>query len=314
MMREDIETSYRLRLQEIWSDLEETIKVKKEDIKRQAIIENERYVGALLDYIVNDFKRFRLQMDDPSLGGMIVCETNKQARMMFRLYKMGTHKDEDGHSTYVPKIGTVVPEDDGTMPNEDTSGLKVELILHDYYDKEKRARPYKDIRFGYVVDFADIRQNFNDINNAYAAELGKFDTGQSEDASVEHVMVSEDEIKETMWDVQEVLFDYTTDNAEEFAQQMEDIDDHNKLMEDIDDHNKLIIIRHKLEEAKATWNEVRTFGSEELKAKVKAMQPGNINNLLKVVNDRISNLNLKDVFNHEAEVASMVWSMKHWVR
>ena len=348
MMREDIETSYRLRLQEIWSDLEETIKVKKEDIKRQAIIENERYVGALLDYIVNDFKRFRLQMDDPSLGGMIVCETNKQARMMFRLYKMGTHKDEDGHSTYVPKIGTVVPEDDGTMPNEDTSGLKVELILHDYYDKEKRAnislqfrkkaepdllivnnmlltgfdaprlkrlylgrklkdhnllqaltrvnRPYKDIRFGYVIDFADIRQNFNDINNAYAAELGKFDTGQSEDASVEHVMVSEDEIKETMWDVQEVLFDYTTDNAEEFAQQMEDIDD----------HNKLIIIRHKLEEAKATWNEVRTFGSEELKAKVKAMQPGNINNLLKVVNDRISNLNLKDVFNHEAEVASMV--------
>ena len=128
MMREDIETSYRLRLQEIWSDLEETIKVKKEDIKRQAIIENERYVGALLDYIVNDFKRFRLQMDDPSLGGMIVCETNKQARMMFRLYKMGTHKDENGHSTYVPKIGTVVPEDDGTMPNEDTSGLKVELI------------------------------------------------------------------------------------------------------------------------------------------------------------------------------------------
>ena len=312
------------------------------------MIENERYVGALLDYIVNDFKRFRLQMDDTSLGGMIVCETNRQARMMFRLYKMGTHKDEDGHYTYVPKIGTVIPEDDGTMPNKDTSGLKVELILHDYYDKEKRAnislqfrkkaepdllivnnmlltgfdaprlkrlylgrklkdhnllqaltrvnRPYKDIRFGYVVDFADIRQNFNDINNAYAAELGKFDTGQSEDASVEHVMVSEEEIKETMRDVQEVLFDYTTDNAEEFAQQMEDIED----------HDKLIIIRHKLEEAKATWNEVRTFGSEELKAKVKAMQPGNINNLLKVVNDRISNLNLKDVFNHEAEVASMV--------
>ena len=99
-----------------------------------------------------------------------------------------------------------------------------------------------------------------------------------------------------MRDVQEVLFDYTTDNAEEFAQQMEDIDD----------HDKLIIIRHKLEEAKATWNEVRTFGSEELKVKVKSMQPGNINNLLKVVNDRISNLNLKDVFNHEAEVASMV--------
>lgn len=348
MMREDIETSYRLRLREIWSDLEESIKVKKGDIKRQTIIENERYVGALLDYIINDFKRFRLQMDDQSLGGMIVCETNKQARMMFRLYKMGAHKDENGHYTYVPEIGTAVPEDDGTMPNNDNSGLKVELILHDYYDKEKRAnislrfrkkaepdllivnnmlltgfdaprlkrlylgrklkdhnllqaltrvnRPYKDIQFGYVVDFADIKQNFNQINEAYAAELGKFDTGQSEDAKVDRVMVSEDEVKEIMNDVQEVLFDYTTDNAEEFAQQMEDIED----------HDRLIIIRHKLEEAKAVWNEVRTFGTEELKEKVKAMQPGNINNLLKVVNDRISNLNLKDVFNHEAEVASMV--------
>lgn len=348
MMREDIETSYRLRLQEIWSDLEETIKVRKEDINRQTIIENERYVGALLDYIIHDFKRFRMQMNDQSLGGMIVCETNKQARMMFRLYKMGTHRDENGNMTYVPKIGTYIPDDDGTMPNNDTSGLKVELILHDYYDKEKRAnislrfrkkaepdllivnnmlltgfdaprlkrlylgrklkdhnllqaltrvnRPYKDIQFGYVVDFADIKQNFNDINEAYAAELGKFDTGQSEDASVQRVMVSEDEVKEIMNDVQEVLFDYTTDNAEEFAQQMEDIDD----------HDRLIIIRHKLEEAKAVWNEVRTFGSEELKERVKAMQPGNINNLLKVVNDRISNLNLKDVFNHEAEVASMV--------
>lgn len=348
MMREDIETSYRLRLQEIWSDLEESIKVKKEDINRQTIIENERYVGALLDYIIRDFKRFRVQMDDQSLGGMIVCETNKQARMMFRLYKFGAHKDDNGNMTYVPKLGTYIPEDDGTMSNNDTSGLKVELILHDYYDKEKRAnislrfrkkaepdllivnnmlltgfdaprlkrlylgrklkdhnllqaltrvnRPYKDIQFGYVVDFADIKQNFNDINNAYAAELGKFDTGQSEDASVQRVIVSEDEVKEIMNNVQEVLFDYTTDNAEEFAQQMEDIDD----------HERLIIIRHKLEEAKAVWNEVRTFGSEELKEKVKAMQPGNINNLLKVVNDRISNLNLKDVFNHEAEVASMV--------
>lgn len=67
-----------------------------------------------------------------------------------------------------------------------------------------------------------------------------------------------------------------------------------------------------MKQLKATWNEVRTFGSEELKAKVKAMQPGNINNLLKVVNDRISNLNLKDVFNHEAEVASMV--NEDWAR
>lgn len=349
MMREDIETSYRLRLQEIWTDLEESIKVKKEDIKRQKIIENERYVGALLDYIIADFKRFRILMGDASLGGMIVCETNPQARMMFRLYKMGSHKSSDGKETYVPEPGTMIPDDsDGTQPNNDHSGLKAELILHDYYDKQKRAdislrfrkkaepdilivnnmlltgfdaprlkrlylgrklkdhnllqaltrvnRPYKDMQFGYVVDFADIKQNFNDINDAYARELDKFDTGQAKEASVQCLDVSEDEVREIMDDLKNVLFDYTTDNAEEFAQQMEDIDD----------HDRLITIRHKLEDAKALWNRIRSSGDEKLLEKVRTMQPGDINNLLKVVNDRIDNLNLKDVFNHEAEVTSMV--------
>lgn len=157
-------------------------------------------------------------------------------------------------------------------------------------------RPYKDIQFGYVVDFADIKQNFADINEAYTQELNKFDTGQSEEASVQRIMVSEDEVNDVMHDVQEVLFDYTTDNAEEFAQQMEEIDDH--------DH--LIMIRHKLEEAKSVWNEVRAFGKEELKEKVRKMQPGDINNLLKVVSDRINNLNLVETFRHEAEVSSMI--------
>lgn len=140
MMREDIETSYRIRLQQIWADLEETIQVKKGDIKRNKIIEHERYVGALLDYIINDFKVFRTLMGDNSLGGMIVCETNAQARMMFRLYKMGTRIGADGKETYVPLPGTTLPDDaDGSQPNNDHSGLRAELILHDYYDKQKRA-------------------------------------------------------------------------------------------------------------------------------------------------------------------------------
>ena len=54
------------------------------------------------------------------------------------------------------------------------------------------------------------------------------------------------------------------------------------------------------------WNEVRTFGNEELKSLAQQMQPGDLQNLLKVVNARIDNVNLKNVFSHDAEVSGMI--------
>ncbi len=319
ILREDIETSYRLRLQEVWNHLEETIRVKKEDVKKERILENERYVGALLDYIIDDFKRWRIQQGDPTLAGMIVCETNAQAREMFRQWQ------------------------------ERGSGVTAELILHDYYDKETRKgiyedfkkhghpdvlivnamlltgfdahrlkrlylgrklkdhnllqaltrvnRPYKQMQYGYVVDFADIQQNFNDINDAYARELNQFSTPeQGEQSVVNTVLVSESELKEKMQEAQEVLFDYTANNAEIFAQELEEVDDRDKLLQ----------IRRKLEAAKAVWNEVRTMGDEHLKTMAQSMQPSDLQNLLKAVNARIDNVNLKNVFSHEAEVSGMI--------
>ena len=320
ILREDIETSYRLRLQEVWNHLEEVVKVKKEDVKRDKILENSRYVGALLDYIIEDFKTWRIQQGDPTLAGMIVCETNPQAREMFK-----------------------------QLQERGDCGVTAELILHDFYDKEIRKgiyddfrkhghpdilivnnmlltgfdahrlkrlylgrklkdhnllqaltrvnRPYKQMQYGYVVDFADIQQNFNDINDAYAQELNQFSTPEQGSQTIANtVLVSEKEIKEKMLEVKEVLFDYNTENAEIFAQELEEIEDRDKLLQ----------IRNKLENARALWNEVRTFGTEELKELTQRMQPGDVQNLLKAVKARIDNVNLKNVFSHEAEVSGMI--------
>lgn len=344
ILREDIETSYRLRLQEVWEQLKETIQVKREDVRRERILENPRYVGALLDYIISDFKHWRIQQADNTLGGMIVCETNPQARMMFRLLKMGPNAD----GSYIPDPYAIIPEDDIEQTPWQHHDITAELILHDFYDKEDRKaickqfrknnhpdllivnnmlltgfdahrlkrlylgrklkdhtllqaltrvnRPYKQMQFGYVVDFADIQDNFDQINDAYARELNQFGTGGEGATMAETVLVSKEEVKQIMEDVQEVLFDYTPTNAEVFAQELEEIEDRDKLIQ----------LRHKLEEAKAVWNEVRTFGGEELKTMAQQMKPGDLQNLLKVVNARIDNINLKNVFNHEAEVSGMI--------
>ena len=41
-----------------------------------------KYVKALVDYIVNDFKRSRIALDNPTIGGMVVCDSSEQARMV----------------------------------------------------------------------------------------------------------------------------------------------------------------------------------------------------------------------------------------
>lgn len=344
ILREDIETSYRLKLQEVWEQLKETIHVRREDVRREKILENPRYVGALLDYIINDFKRWRIQQADNSLGGIIICETNPQARMMFRLLKIGPVND----GSYMPTPETEIPDDNLEVTEWQHHDITAELILHDFYDKDIRKiickhfrknnhpdllivnnmlltgfdahrlkrlylgrklkdhnllqaltrvnRPYKQMQFGYVVDFADIQANFDQINDAYARELNQFSTGENGNTMTETVLVSPQEIRQIMHEVQEVLFDYTTTNAEIFGQELEEIEDRDKLIQ----------IRHKLEEAKAVWNEVRTFGSDELKAMTLQMQPGDLQNLLKVVNARIDNVNLKNVFSHELEVSCLI--------
>lgn len=87
LMREPVETIYKEKIESILDELAGNVEVKKSDIDRNKIIEHESYLNALLDYIISDFRRFRLQQDDDTVGAMIVCKTNPQARELFRLWQ-----------------------------------------------------------------------------------------------------------------------------------------------------------------------------------------------------------------------------------
>lgn len=87
LMREPVETIYKEKIESILDQLAGNVEVKKSDIDRNKIIEHESYLNALLDYIISDFRRFRLQQDDDTVGAMIVCKTNPQARELFRLWQ-----------------------------------------------------------------------------------------------------------------------------------------------------------------------------------------------------------------------------------
>lgn len=86
LMREDIETQYALRMKEVLKELE--IQVRKGDIERKDIFAHDRFAEPMLDYIVEDFINSRRVVfnDDHSVGGMVVCDSSKQAEKLFQIF------------------------------------------------------------------------------------------------------------------------------------------------------------------------------------------------------------------------------------
>lgn len=333
LMREDIETEYHEKIADILEKLAGDIEVKKSDVKREKIIEHETYLIGLLDYIFADIRKFRIQKDCPVAGGMIVCETNPQARELYRIFSE-RNRPEHLAPGEKPLRAVLILHDEGDKEErkgsindfkktESIDFLIVNKMLltgfdaprlkrlylcrkldgHDLLQALTRVnRPYRDFRYGYVVDFADIKENFIDTNNRYLKELhdaiyGR--TREGEDSSVnpgEALIASPDEITEKLKQLKDVLFIYDTDNKEEFRKQLDE--ENNK--------EHLLLLRRSLDEAKALLNQVRSFGDDELKERVKVLAPDAIPQLLSEVNHRIDRLNLLEGLDHSEDVTGII--------
>jgi len=117
-------------------------------------------------------------------------------------------------------------------------------------------RTYKNFRYGYVVDFADISSEFDATNKAYFKEL-QTELGD-EMENYTNLFKSKEEIEEEISDIKEVLFHFDTTNSELFSQQISQIDDRKKLLE----------IKKALGDARSLYNLIRLFGHFELLEKV----------------------------------------------
>ena len=331
IIREDIETSYKEKLSEIYDKLD--ILVQKKDIKKNQIIEHENYVKELLRYIISDLNKFRMIQGDKTLGGMVICETSEQARKLF---------------TYFDEIQKELNDSSSIKSN-----LKAGLILHDSDDKETRKqivkdfkknmtidilivfnmlltgfdaprlkrlyfgrklkdhnllqaitrvnRPYKDNRYGYIIDFADIKKNFEETNEAYIKELNRFNNTEEigEDTLPDlftHVIEDKEYLITQMKKAKQVLFNYTTNNLEEFSSEISTIEDKEVLLE----------LKKVLTEAKDCCNLVRTFGDDELKETFKRIEILKLPQMLSEVQRHINLINQKELFNDNQEIKAVI--------
>lgn len=351
IIREDIETSYKERLSDVYDKLDTL--VQKKDIRKSEIIEHPSYVNELARYIMADLKEFRKIQGDETLGGMVICETGEQARRLYDVFQEEWQK-------YQPKpIKVKLPDGSCVLgePEVDYKSmyrpLKAGIILHDTDDKETRKqivkdfkknmtvdvlivfnmlltgfdaprlkrlyfgrklkdhnllqaitrvnRPYPGMRYGFVIDFADIKRNFQETNEAYLQELNRFnDVDETGEAAVTdtftQVIEGKEEILKQMKQVRQTLFDYSYDNAEEFSSEISTEEDKAVLLD----------LKQALETAKNMANIVRTFGDEDMKEQFAKLEITKLPQLLSEVQRRIGIINQKEAFSANDETKTLI--------
>lgn len=139
-------------------------------------------------------------------------------------------------------------------------------------------RTYKDFRYGYVVDFADIRKEFDATNKAYFDEL-QSELGDEFD-NYSHLFKSQDEIKQEIEHIKDVLFRFDTDNMEEFCNQISQIQD----------RDQVLTLKKVLGDARSLYNLIRLQGEYDF---LDELDFSKLNVLYRETSNHLDLLNLK---------------------
>jgi type I restriction enzyme R subunit len=327
LLREAIETKFRAEINQVYDEI-----VKQGEFTKSQIFAHQKFVEPLVDYIISDFKKSRVLHNDHSIGGMIVCDTSDQAKMIFAAIQKYNERLEAQQSINKEPGAeyNIAAETNVKYLKPELAPVTAALILHDVDTKEIRKeyqtdfkqgnidllvvynmlltgfdakrlkklyltrvvkehnllqtltrvnRPYKNFKYGYVVDFADIRKEFDKTNKEYFKELQQ-ELGD-ETKHYSNLFKSAEEIDKEIQEIKEKLFLYDFSNLEEFQ----------KIVSQITDKKEIIELRKCLENLKSLYNIIKIMGYTELLDKFSFDK---VNKLYNEVANRIDIINLKE--------------------
>nr|WP_275552067.1 DEAD/DEAH box helicase family protein [Ligilactobacillus salivarius] len=306
LLREEIATSYKKKLFDVLSSI--SGEVEKGSLDKTTLYSHPHFVTPMLEYILNDFTKSRDIYDDQTIGGMIVSQSSAQAR---EIYKQFMNKREQGETTLTASLILSDEDDKETRAKEvddfksgKTDFLIVYNILLTGFDAPRLKklylgrmikahnllqtltrvnRPYKDFRMGYIVDFANISREFDKTNHAYFEELNQEYNKDTTDEELQNIygslFVPSAEIEVSLKKAEIVLAEYTTDNLEQFSQEVNETPEKKDLLE----------LAKTLKELKQYYNISRLMGYTDLTDQIRNLD---VAKLLTVVTNRIATLNL----------------------
>ena len=305
LIREEIETTYKNQLNATLDQI-----VRQGSIAKKNLYAHPKFVEKMVDYIIRDFEEGRTALDS-SIGAMIVCDSSEQAREVDRqlkrfsaythalvLHDEGTKQDRKNDQEEFKKGNIdILVVYNMLLTGFDAPRLKKQYLArmikaHNLLQTLTRVnRPYKGYHYGYVVDFANIKDEFDKTNKAYFDEL-QSELGD-EVQYYSNIFKSKEDIEKDLNDVKNQLFLYDTSNVVSFINQISEIDDKKQLLN----------LRQALENYKAMFNLIRLYGYEDLYTHF------NVENAIKClneVNNRISIINLKNSIDSSEDMSQVL--------
>jgi type I restriction enzyme R subunit len=152
-------------------------------------------------------------------------------------------------------------------------------------------RSYKDFRYGYVVDFADISKEFDETNRRYLEEL----QGELGDELEQYskLFKTKAEITAEIEQIKDILFRFDIENAETFSIQLNQINNR----EDV------LAIKKALADAKSLYNLIRLQGEYDF---LQQLDFDKLNWLYRETSNRLDLLNLKETLEQGTDSGNLL--------
>ncbi len=233
------------------SEIRKNLDIEDNRLNDRDVFESDAYVNALGAFIEKDFVNFRLQNSDNTIGGMIVCRTNPQARKVHEWFEQNSKittglviTDQNNPTQYQINKNNQIDFRDTFVPDMLvvnfmlTTGYDVKRLKKMYLLRGPHAqsllqtisrvnRPYKSpngkiYKYGYIVDFVDIEKEYDNTIEAYIKELeaDMNENGENEGSLAGLVIDKEDINKKYHKYANELEDIISTENPERFSRQL----------------------------------------------------------------------------------------------
>lgn len=232
--KENISTKLKTEVRELFR-LEEEDNITS--TQWEHVGKNQVFVDKICAYIEDDFEVFRKEIyNDLSLSYMIVTSSSEQARMIQDWFKEHSGlkttlilHDEENNKEKQEKFRGKRNESNPREIDSEYQGVIVYHMLLTGFDAPRLKRlyllrrirehsllqtlarvnrPYKKMKYGYVVDFVDITEEYEETNRRYLEELRNDIADEDGKVDVDDIFVDVEEVKKQLKILNNKLFIY----------------------------------------------------------------------------------------------------------
>ncbi len=283
---EIIEKSYKEKLQAIYRLLQESITIEDIEVKKETIFNHERYIKEMLFYIIRDLLNFRRVNNDENLKAMVVCFSSTQAKLVNLLFNEVQEKvlQENPNLRILNKLQSSlilhdeqeVKEKIYSFKHEDTdivfvfnmllTGFDLPNLKRLYIHRELKDhnllqalarvnRSYKNMSFGYLIDFVGIKENYDKTTDDYLKELNQFNQSDFNiKDNLKDMFADRETLEKDIKNAYDDLFNYPIDDIEAMT----------SAIVSISEMNELLKVSHAINTLKERYNLIRTSNDKKI--------------------------------------------------